>query len=304
MATHTIEITAMSFPANTPVETGDSVVWTNRMNMNHTVTADNGEFDAGVLGKNKSFSHLFDTVGAVAYHCDFHPNMTGTIVVAQKNTQKIAYTPEIGRRFWFEFDEATQGDEQFGIVVRRAGGLAAQNFYRATRVQGNYPAAFIQQFQPRRADWVQIAALQTDMIGDLLGNDFSDIQAAFEDFAQGTLFDDRRPAGNRIHMMDGQTGTDMVGYHRWHASMRVIQLLQIGDAAWWENLNKVLGLAWAIQSFAKPQQLNTANPALASGDLDALRNAWLALTPDRRDRQYDLTPGPVGFHPSPKQPGA
>jgi hypothetical protein len=35
-----------------------------------------------------------------------------------------------------------------------------------------------------------------------------------------------------------------------------------------------------------------------------LRNAWLALSPDRRDRQYDLTPGPAGFHPSPKQPAA
>jgi plastocyanin len=78
METHAIEITAMSFHANTPVERGDTVVSTNRMNMNHTVTADNGEFDGGVLGKNKSFSHLFDAVGAVAYHCEFHPNMTGT----------------------------------------------------------------------------------------------------------------------------------------------------------------------------------------------------------------------------------
>ena len=273
------------------------------MNMNHTVTADNGEFDAGVLGKNKSFSRVFDTVGTVSYHCQIHPNMTGAVVVTQ-DTQKPAYTPEIGRRFWFEFDEATQGDENFGNLIAQAGGFGVQNNYRVTRAQGNYPAAFIQQFQARRADWVQIAALQTDMIGDLLGNDFSDIQAAFEDFAQGTLFDAQRPTGNQIHMMDGQTGTQMVGYHRWHASVRVIQLLGIGDPVWWESLNKVLGLAWAIQSFAKPRQLNTANPALANSDLDELRNAWTALTPDRRDRQYDLTAGPVGFHPSPKQPGA
>jgi hypothetical protein len=304
MATHTIEITAMSFPANTPVEKGDTVVWTNRMNMNHTVTADNGAFDSGVLGKDKSFSHVFDTVGAVAYHCKIHPNMTGTVAVTEKNTQKIPYTPAIGLRFWFEFDEATQGDDNFGNLIAQAGGFGSQNVYRTTRAQGNYPAAFVQQFQARRADWVKIAALQTDMIGNLLGNDFADIQAAFEDFAQGKLFDAQRPPGNQIHMMDGQIGTQMIGYHRWHASMRVIQLLGIGDAVWWENLNKVLGLAWAIQSFAKPKQQNTANPALANSDLDALRSAWLALTPDRRDRQYDLTPGPVGFHPSPKQPAA
>jgi hypothetical protein len=303
MAAHTIEITAMSFPAATAVEKGDTVVWTNRMNMNHTVTADNGDFDAGVLGKDKSFSRVFDSVGTVAYHCKIHPNMTGTIAVTQK-TQKIPSTPEVGQRFWSAFDEATQGDDNFRNLIDRAGGFDVQDNYRATRAQGNYPAAFIQLFQARRAEWVQIAALQTDMIGNLLGNDFSDIQAAFEDFAQGTLFDAQRPIGNQIHMMDGQTGTQMVGYHRWHAAMRVIQLLGIGDQAWWENLNRVLGLAWAIQSFAQPRQLNTANPALASSDLDELRNAWLALIPDRRDRQYDLTAAAVGFHPSPKQPAA
>lgn len=215
----------------------------------------------------------------------------------------MAYTPEIGRRFWFEFDEATQGDDNFGTLIRHAGGFRIQDNYRSTRSQGRYPAAFTQQFQARRDDWVKIAALQTDMIGNLLGNDFSDIQSAFEDFGQGTLFDAQRPPGNQIHMMDGQTGTLMVGYHRWHASIRVIQLLGIGDAVWWENLNKVLGLAWAIQSFAKPRQQNAPNPALAAGDLQALRDAWLPLAPDRRDHQYDLTAEAVGFHPSPKQPG-
>jgi hypothetical protein len=215
----------------------------------------------------------------------------------------MAYTLDIGRRFWFEFDEATQGDEDFGNLIAQAGGFGVQRDYRTIRAQGNYPSALIQKFQPRRDDWIRIAALQYDMIGELLGSDWSSIQAAFEDFAQGKLFNPQRPAGNQIHMMDGQTGTQMVGYHRWHAAMRVIQLLEIGDATWWENLNKVLGLAWGIQSFAQPRQQAAANPALSAGDLQALRDAWLPLVSDRRDRQYDLTPGAVGFHPSPKQPG-
>ena len=80
-ATHNIDITEMAFPDSTPIAKGDTVVWTNKMNMNHTITADNGEFDAGVLGKNKSFSHTFDAAGSVPYHCEIHPNMTGTIVV-------------------------------------------------------------------------------------------------------------------------------------------------------------------------------------------------------------------------------
>ncbi|MEA2870427.1 MAG: hypothetical protein QOH67_403 [Hyphomicrobiales bacterium] len=214
----------------------------------------------------------------------------------------MAYTPAIGMRFWFEFDEATQGDPAFGNLIAQAGGFGVQNVYRNTRKNGTYPAAFKQQFQPRREDWKKIAALQSDMIGNLLGSDWADIQAAFEDFAQGTLFDPQRPSGNRIHMMDGQVGAQLVGYHRWHAAVRVIQLLEIGDAAWWENLNRILGLAWAVQSFAKPQQLEAPNPATGSSDLQELRDVWMPLAPDRRDHQYDLTAGPVGFHPTPKHP--
>ena len=137
------------------------------------------------------------------------------------------------------------------------------------------------------------------MIGSLLDNDWSNVQAAFEDFGQGQLFDNdpRRDDGNRIHMMDGQLGTQLVGYHRWHAAIRVIQPLEIGDNEWWENLNRLLGLAWAIQSFARPRQQDMPNPALADGDLQDLRTAWLALTPDRRDRQYDVTAGPCRVPP-------
>jgi plastocyanin len=79
--THSIEITAMRFPADTPVAKGDTVVWTNKMGMPHTVTADNGAFDSGRLTRDKSFYHVFDAAGQVAYHCDIHPSMTGTVTV-------------------------------------------------------------------------------------------------------------------------------------------------------------------------------------------------------------------------------
>jgi plastocyanin len=79
--TQDIDIMVMAFPTNTDVDTGDTVVWTNRMNMNHTVTADNGEFDSGILGKHQSFSHTFTAAGAVAYHCEIHPNMVGKVTV-------------------------------------------------------------------------------------------------------------------------------------------------------------------------------------------------------------------------------
>jgi hypothetical protein len=126
--------------------------------------------------------------------------------------------------------------------------------YRQTRVEGTYPVAFRQKFLPKKEDWKRIAKLQTDMIANLLDNDFANVQGAFEDFGQGTLFDSdpRRDEGNRIHMMDGQLGTQLIGYHRWHAAMRVVQLLDVGDNAWWEKLNSILGLTWASSRWRGP----------------------------------------------------
>jgi hypothetical protein len=103
-------------------------------------------------------------------------------------------------------------------------------------------------------------------------------------------------------MMDA--GGPPIGYHRWHASIRAIQLLNIGDHDWWEQLDRILGLAWAIQSFAMPVQQDVANPHMADTDLQDLGGAWLQLSGTARDPQFDLPLGPPGFgyHPSPKQP--
>jgi len=217
----------------------------------------------------------------------------------------MAYTPEIGRRFWFEFDLATKYNDAFMQVVSQAGGFNVQKDYRNTRSQGTYPATFIEKLTPLKDSWIPLANIQTTTIGNILGSSWSDIQAAFEDFGQGTLLDTdpvRQQNNDSIHTMDAQSGNSPVGYHRWHASIRVIQFLSIGDRDWWENLDRMVGLAWGIQSFARPKQQTTPNPAIAPSDMQDLRNAWLALAPDRRDRQYDLGLGNVGYHPSPKQP--
>jgi hypothetical protein len=208
---------------------------------------------------------------------------------------------------WYEFDLATQYNPNFMPIFFGSGGAGVQDQYRSTGLSGSYPAAFKQKFVSHRNDWQRMADVQTSTIGNFLGSDWSDIQAAFEDFGQGTLLNadqQRRDDNNSIHMMDGQDDNPPVGYHRWHASIRVMQLLNIGDATWWENLDRVVGLAWGIQSFAKPRQQSVPNPSIAKADLQALRAAWLPLTPDRRDRQYDATTDASGYHPSPKLPVA
>jgi plastocyanin len=82
--THEVEIKNMKFePSSLTISVGDTVNWTNRMNMAHTVTADVGsEPDSGAMAQNKTFSYTFSTASNVGYHCEIHPQMTGTIIVA------------------------------------------------------------------------------------------------------------------------------------------------------------------------------------------------------------------------------
>ena len=78
-----VEIKDMKFdPANVTVAKGDTVEWTNKMGMAHTVAPDNDEFPgSGAIGQDETFSHVFDAAGTVDYHCEIHPFMTGTVVV-------------------------------------------------------------------------------------------------------------------------------------------------------------------------------------------------------------------------------
>lgn len=68
-------------PPLTTVHTGDSVIWTNTGSLVHSVTADDGSFDAGLLNPGDSWSNTFTTAGTFTYHCTPHPWMKGTLVV-------------------------------------------------------------------------------------------------------------------------------------------------------------------------------------------------------------------------------
>ena len=57
------------------------MTWTNEGNEPHTVTADNGLFDSGVLYPGDSYSVQFDGMGTVSYYCTLHPSLTGGITV-------------------------------------------------------------------------------------------------------------------------------------------------------------------------------------------------------------------------------
>jgi len=64
------------------VAAGGTVTWTNRGAAPHTVTANAGEFDSGLIAAGSGFSRRFDGPGRFTYTCSFHPDMVGTVVVA------------------------------------------------------------------------------------------------------------------------------------------------------------------------------------------------------------------------------
>jgi plastocyanin len=69
-------------PSALNVATGTTVTWTNNDTEAHTVTADNGLFDSGVIEPGQSYSTWLGGSGTVSYHCEIHPDMKGSVVVS------------------------------------------------------------------------------------------------------------------------------------------------------------------------------------------------------------------------------
>jgi len=81
----TIEISIMDYSFNLAeltINVGDTVIWTNKDSVKHTVTSDSGdELGSELLSKDKSYSHTFNSKGEFGYHCTPHSYMKGKIVV-------------------------------------------------------------------------------------------------------------------------------------------------------------------------------------------------------------------------------
>jgi predicted lipoprotein with Yx(FWY)xxD motif len=83
-ATMQVAIQNFAFsPQTITVAPGTTVIWTNKDNVEHTVTSDTGAWpDSGNLATNHTFSHTFTKAGTYAYHCALHSSMTGRVIVS------------------------------------------------------------------------------------------------------------------------------------------------------------------------------------------------------------------------------
>jgi plastocyanin len=80
--TSTVDIRGFQFiPARVEVAVGTTITWTNRDQVVHTATADDGSWDSGAIQPGATWSRTFDRAGTYPYHCTPHPFMRGLIVV-------------------------------------------------------------------------------------------------------------------------------------------------------------------------------------------------------------------------------
>jgi plastocyanin len=83
MASVQVDIANFAYdPDPVTVPAGGSITWTNQDSAPHTATAtDRAVLQSGTLNEGDSFTQAFETPGTYEYFCEFHANMSGTVIV-------------------------------------------------------------------------------------------------------------------------------------------------------------------------------------------------------------------------------
>jgi plastocyanin len=68
-------------PSDLTVRVGDRVTWINCDQVQHTSTADGGQWSSPLISPGAAFTETFQTAGDFPYHCTPHPFMTGRVTV-------------------------------------------------------------------------------------------------------------------------------------------------------------------------------------------------------------------------------
>ncbi len=97
--TTSVSIVNFAFnPQTVTINQGSTVRWTNTTGgTTHTSASNTNVWNSGNITPGQSFSFTFNTPGAYPYHCNIHPNMTGTVnvvaPVCATNTPTLTAVP-------------------------------------------------------------------------------------------------------------------------------------------------------------------------------------------------------------------
>ena len=81
---HKVSIDGLKYsPKELKIKKGETVVWTNADDRDHTVTADDGSFTSKKIASGDTYERKFAKAGKYKYHCDYHPRMKAIVVVEE-----------------------------------------------------------------------------------------------------------------------------------------------------------------------------------------------------------------------------
>jgi plastocyanin len=83
---HTVEMDDKRYePAKLTIKVGETVVWENVDDHDHTVIADDKSFKSDNISPGDTYEFTFKKAGTYKYACKYHPRMKGTIVVEKSS---------------------------------------------------------------------------------------------------------------------------------------------------------------------------------------------------------------------------
>jgi plastocyanin len=83
--------TACYSPNPIHVTVGSTVTWMNGTSLAHTATSDTGAWNTGAIAPGGTSSAVaFNTAGTFAYHCTFHADMHGSVMVSAASATPAA----------------------------------------------------------------------------------------------------------------------------------------------------------------------------------------------------------------------
>ncbi|NXY98120.1 Tat pathway signal sequence domain protein [Streptomyces sp. BR123] len=201
--------------------------------------------------------------------------------------------------FWYDYDEMSYYNPTeelkaaVGAITAPFGGFTkSYDAWAATRQGGRYPRSWMELIEPRRAEFELLSRAQRAVYDKWYGRDPKGLVFAFQEFGQGTLFDPRRPAGNKVHMMNYTPPSATHAYHRWHPYLQSFQLLGI-DRQFWAHINRLVGAAWEIQSIAQPVTDRNDNKHISKHVVRQVTAKWLCRSNERMNQAFDVWPYPV-----------
>jgi hypothetical protein len=203
-------------------------------------------------------------------------------------------------QLWYELDEVAyfNPSQEFKQAIAAVGAALGNpdieagigELYVNTRKAGTYPKAYISVFAPVRDQLKIISSTQSTVFYEYYGCDPRGLISAMADFGQGILYDPRRPAGVKVHMMNGNPP---LGYHVWHGFNRAFAFLGI-EASFWNRFDSLVAFGWAVQSTAKPVT-DAHNAPLPAAVMRGLARKWLRMPPSEVDEAFMSVPYPPGI---------